>query len=93
MTNRLLRKKCATCIFRPGNLMELRPGRLKYIEEDCNDPFDPKTFACHDTLKYGANPEFGRALCRGFYDAYRTKNAILQIGDRLQVWEEVDPPQ
>lgn len=93
VTNRLLREKCATCIYRPGNLMELREGRLKDISDDCNNPFKPSTLACHDTLEYGPNPEFGRAVCRGFYEAYRATNAILQIGDRLGVWEEVDPPQ
>lgn len=93
MTNRLLSEKCGTCIFRPGNLMQLNSGVVKGMVDDCNDPFKPGTITCHDTLSYGEHPEFGPAVCRGFYDAYRDINAILQIGDRLQVWEEVDPPK
>lgn len=93
MTNRLLSEKCETCIFRPGNLMRLNAGRVRGMVQECNDPFTPKTITCHDTLNDGKHPEFGRAVCRGFYDAYRETNTILQIGDRLKVWEEVDPPK
>ena len=26
---------------------------------------------CHDTLTYGDFPDYGPAICRGFFDAYR----------------------
>ena len=47
---------------------------------------------CHDTLTYGDFPGYGPAICRGFFDAYRTRSAallILQAGRRLT---EVPPP-
>lgn len=47
---------------------------------------------CHDTLTYGDFPDYGPAICRGFFDAYRTRSAallILQAGRRLT---EVPPP-
>ena len=47
---------------------------------------------CHDTLTYGDFPDYGPAICRGFFDAYRTRSAallILQAGRRLT---EVAPP-
>lgn len=53
---------CDTCIFRPGNLMQLKPGRVRGMVADSirRDSFIP----CHKTL------DGERAVCRGFYDAY-----------------------
>ena len=47
---------------------------------------------CHDTLTYGDFPDYGPAICRGFFDAYRDRSRdllILQAGRRLT---EVPPP-
>jgi hypothetical protein len=45
---------------------------------------------CHDTLTYGDFPGYGPAICRGFFDAYRTRDLlILRAGRRLT---EVPPP-
>ena len=47
---------------------------------------------CHDTLSYGDFPEYGPAVCRGFFDRYRDRNPallILQAGRRLT---EIPPP-
>ncbi len=45
---------------------------------------------CHDTLTYGDFPDYGPAICRGFFDAYRTRDLlILRAGRRLT---EVPPP-
>jgi len=47
---RLLTRQCDTCVFRPGNLMHLGPGRL-------HDPVGEATrqqsfVVCHKTLPY-----------------------------------------
>lgn len=75
---------CSTCVFRPGNLMKLQPGRLReMIAEACrNDGCIP----CHQTLKsYGS--QGGNACCRGFFDRYPTQP--LQIAERIGLIEYV----
>jgi hypothetical protein len=74
-------KECATCIFRPGNLMQLRAGRVRQMVDDAKA--DESTIVCHKTLT-GDN-----AVCRGFYDRYPTQP--LQIAERLGLVCEIDP--
>lgn len=59
---RVCAEMCSTCVFRPGNLMELRRGRVKGMvrEAVAADSFIP----CHKTL------DGDHAVCRGFYDAH-----------------------
>jgi hypothetical protein len=88
---RLLSRQCETCIFRPGNPMHLRPGRVKQmvseaLREGCQG------IICHDTVSYGEHPDFGGALCRGFYDAFGYRNNFVRIMERLGGFTEVDPP-
>ena len=54
--------KCSTCIFRPGNLMHLAPGRVDEMVAQCLD--EDTAIVCHDTL------DGDQALCRGFVDVY-----------------------
>ena len=66
--SRLLSQRCATCILRPGDKMHLGPERLRAI---ITEALAAGTFVvCHDTLTYGDFPDYGPAICRGFYDAY-----------------------
>lgn len=76
--------RCSTCIFRPGNLMNLRPGRVKQMVE--GSIADEAGITCHKTLYGQAEQE---AVCRGFYDAHGDKVRTLQIAARLGVIEEV----
>lgn len=85
---RLLSRQCSTCIYRPGNLMRLRPGRLKDITEENRRA--QSYLVCHQTLRDGAAPSAGEAVCRGFYDRFST--TFTQVGDRLRWWREVTPP-
>lgn len=65
-------RQCSTCVFRPGNLMHLQPGRLRgMIEESiANDSFIP----CHKTL------DGERAVCRGFYDRHARDTLGCRLG-------------
>lgn len=65
---------CPTCIFRPGNRMALRSGRVRGMVDDAKR--DDSTIVCHDTLDTGKH-----AACRGFFDRFPT--APLQIAERL----------
>lgn len=71
---RVMAERCATCIFRRGNRMHLRPGRLAGMvaevrrKEGC--------IPCHETLD-----DRVQAVCRGQFDAVRTQP--LQVAERL----------
>jgi hypothetical protein len=69
---------CATCVFRPGNLMHLAPGRLAELVKQNVDADSALT--CHSTLYGQADQE---AVCRGFFDRHKT--APLQLAERLGV--------
>jgi hypothetical protein len=61
---RIMAEKCSTCIFRPGNKMDLQPGRVKGMLEDVRrtDSF----VTCHKTLGTGKPG----AICAGSSEAH-----------------------
>lgn len=63
---------CATCIFRPGNLMQLKSGRVRGMVDDSlrDDSFIP----CHKTL------DGQQAVCRGFYDRHKQNSLGCRLG-------------
>ena len=88
--SRLLSERCPTCILRPGDPMHLGPERTTAFIRQVLDA--GSYVVCHDTLTYGDFPDYGPAICRGFFDAYRDRSRdllILQAGRRLT---EVPPP-
>jgi len=87
---RLLSEQCSTCVGRPGNLMHLRPGRLKSLIRD--NTGQSMGLTCHQTLGYGASPEYGEALCRWFYDTYGHLTNGIRVMERIGGFTEVDPP-
>lgn len=85
---RLLTEMCASCVFRPGNHMRLRPGRLADLvrEARARESF----VVCHSTLPGMAPAGYLPAICRGFTDRYSTNH--LRIIGRLGGFAEVAPP-
>lgn len=79
---RIMDEMCSTCVFRPGNLMHLQPGRLAGMIADATR--DESTIVCHSTLDL---PK--QAACRGFVDRHAT--TPLQIAIRLGLAEYVGP--
>jgi hypothetical protein len=77
---RVRAEKCPTCIFRPGNLMSLRPGRVAEMMKEVKE--SQGCIACHETLG-----EEEQAVCRGQYDLVKTQP--LQIAERLGMIQEV----
>lgn len=73
---------CETCVFRPGNLMELRPGRLRGMIRDALRA--DSCIPCHKTL------DGERAVCRGFYDLHRRDTLACRLGLVVGVLE-IDP--
>jgi hypothetical protein len=72
----VLAEQCSTCVFRPGNLMNLGPGALQRIV-DANLR-DNSALTCHQTLPYGPKPQDEGAVCRGYWDAYKDRSPIVQ---------------
>lgn len=69
---RVCDRLCETCVFRPGNLMYLRPGRLRGMVREAlaNDSFIP----CHKTL------DGEQAVCRGFWDRHSRDSLGCRLG-------------
>lgn len=68
---------CDTCIFRPGNLMSLAPGRKDGMVAKAMK--NGGVIPCHKTLD-----EKQQLVCRGFYEyAQAHGHAPLQIAKRL----------
>jgi hypothetical protein len=70
-------KMCETCIFRPGNLMDLQPGRVEQMVKDATAA--NSCIPCHKTT-YRQNHD-GEAVCRGFFEQHSTP--ALQIAERM----------
>lgn len=82
----LLASKCSTCIYRPGNLMDLRPGRVEDMERDAIE--NEGAIVCHKTLD---DPKT-HAICRGFWDVHRRDVGLLQAAERMgAVVEDATP--
>jgi hypothetical protein len=88
MRTRLLSRMCDTCVFRPGNLMHLRQGRLRDLVEEARAA--ESYIVCHSTLPGMAPEGVQPAVCRGFADRYRTQ--ALQAVERFFGFTEVEPP-
>lgn len=79
----VLAEQCETCVFRPGNLMRLRPGRLAGMVAEAKA--EESAIICHSTLY---RDDVDNAVCRGFADRHPTRP--LQIAERLGL-VEYDP--
>lgn len=85
----VLAERCATCVFRPGNLMHLQAGRLAELAR-VNIEAD-SALTCHSTLY---RDDVDQAVCRGYYDAYRDRSTPLRLADAMGLIElDPDPPK
>jgi hypothetical protein len=80
----VLDDKCSTCIFRPGNLMDLIPGARDDMVEVCITRQAP--IPCHQTL------DGPRSVCRGFYDVHRQDITPLLLAEAMGLIEFDHPP-
>lgn len=69
---------CNDCIFRPGNLMQLRPGRLKDVVQ--SNLATGSLLICHQTTHGQADEE---VVCRGFFDRYGDQVNVKRVMDRI----------
>ena len=87
---RVMSAQCLTCVFRPGNPMKLRPGRLKDIIDSNRD--GESLLTCHQTLPYGGHPELDPAACHGFFERYGRELITGRLALMLGLIR-VDPPE
>lgn len=75
----VLDDKCPTCIFRPGNLMDLDPEtRDEMVAQAVRRQ---STINCHSTL------DGPRSVCRGFYDVHRHEIFPLRLAAAMDLIE------
>jgi len=84
----VFKQMCSTCVFKPGNLMRLHPGRLKDIVD--KNVARGTLLVCHTTT-YDQAPE--EVVCKGFYDKYGPSLSVYQIIQRLGGFREVELPE
>lgn len=85
----VLSEMCATCVFRPGNLMRLQPGRLRGMIDEARE--NESAIVCHSTLYGQAEQE---AVCRGYFDRHGRDVLTLRLAmmvDGVVVYD--DPPE
>lgn len=87
---RLLSEQCSSCIGRPGNLMDLRAGRVRGMVAEALD--GGGAIICHQTLGYAGQPPAAAAYCRWFYDKFGQRSNLLRVYERLGGFLEVLPP-
>lgn len=80
----VFKEMCSTCVFRPGNLMHLRSGRLKDLVDKNRE--QGTMLICHKTT-YGQATE--EVLCKGFYDKYGPEQMVYQVINRIGGFREV----
>lgn len=75
----VMAEKCATCIFRPGNLMDLKPGVVAEMKRGADEK--GTCIICHEGM-IGPNSAVC-AVCAGYYE--NCNSALLQIAERMNV--------
>lgn len=70
------REQCGTCIFRPGNLMDLKPGVVAAMKKAADER--GTCIVCHE----GMNGPHA-AVCAGYFEHH--KSHLLQIAERIGV--------
>ncbi len=76
----VMAERCATCIFRPGNLMGLRDGTVALMKRNADEL--GTCIVCHEVMD-GENS----AVCRGYYDSH--KSDMLKIAEDMGLILEI----
>lgn len=80
-------RMCKTCIFRPGNLMDLAPGRVEGMISSAEAA--GAVIPCHRTT-HGQDAR-GEAVCRGFFELHSVVG--LRLAEAMNVIEWQEPPE
>lgn len=86
----MLARKCPTCIYRPGNLMHLQPGRREDMENAANEL--GSWIVCHATLTANGTPLGEQAICRGYWDVHQRNSFGCRLANYYGGPVEVPAP-
>ena len=86
---RVLSRRCKTCIIRKGN--PFGPERSAEVIEA--NVAAGALLTCHSTLPYGAHPDFGPAVCAGFWARHAMKTAAGRIARFMIGVTRINPPE
>lgn len=81
----VMRAMCPTCIFRPGNPMQLQPGRVAEMVKTAKA--GESTIICHETTHGQREQE---AACRGFWERYARDVMTLRLAMAFDIIDEVE---
>lgn len=87
---RILRTRCDTCVFRPEGEELFGPARVRDVVE--RNLGAGALLTCHSTLPYGPYPEFGPAVCAGFWARHGMSTAAGRIAKFMLGIVRVAPP-
>jgi hypothetical protein len=84
----VLAARCRTCIFRPGNRMDLNPGRVRDMVQVA--VARQGMIPCHEVMDTDTP-----AICRGFYNTNGQRVQALQVAARLDRirWQPLTPQE
>lgn len=85
---RVLSRRCDSCLFRRGHPFgERRAAEVIKANVDRG-----ALLTCHKTLPYGPHPEFGPAVCSGFWAAHAMETAAGRMAKVLLGITRIAPP-
>lgn len=85
---RVLSHRCSTCLFRRGHPF----GEDRAAEVIETNVARGALLTCHTTLPYGPYPDFGPAVCAGFWARHGMQTAAGRIARFLLGIVRVRPP-
>ena len=86
---RVLSRRCRTCVTRKGNPF----GPARSAEVIAANVARGALLTCHSTLPYGAHPDFGPAVCAGFWAREAMKTAAGRIARFMLGVTRINPPE
>lgn len=87
---RVLSHRCETCIFRPGAKMHLTRACFEDLVRRNVDA--GALLTCHATLPYGDHPDFGPAVCAGFWAQHAMSTAAGRMARFMLGITRIKPP-
>lgn len=86
---RVLARRCDTCIFWQDDRAAVDPARARQVID--RNVEVGALLTCHSTLPYGPYPDFGPAVCAGFWAEHRHV-AAGRIAELLLGTVRIEPP-
>jgi hypothetical protein len=86
---RVLTRRCGNCLFRRGQ--PFGAGRAAEVIEA--NVASGALLTCHTTLPYGAHPDFGPAVCAGFWARHGMQTAAGRIAGFMLGITRINPPE